>query len=171
MSLAKPSTSVALHQELNLNPTPPMMVTSLPLPSSSVRLPKSAGPAAQVRRIMQEALSGRRDVSVRVRLAVEEHLEQLALKRPVDRPTPSATVLTNFLFISWDYCGYYGIELGRYVEHWSGLDRAADNEQIEQKNTELEGFEPLVRMPPGTFLSGRSELVGWLEDVRRHSSK
>lgn len=71
-------------------------------------------------------------------------------------------VLTNFLCIPWPYCAYYGVELGRYVEHWSASSRVADNEQIEEKNTELEGYQPLVRMSPGAFLSDRPELIEWL---------
>ncbi len=99
----------------------------------------------------------------RIRRRIHQQIREVLVgPRPV-------MVLTNFLSIPWDYCAHYGIELGRYVEHWSGLDRVADNEQIEEKNTELEGYEPLVRMPPGTFLSGRSEIVAWMEDARRRS--
>lgn len=58
----------------------------------------------------------------RIRRRIHQQIREVLVgPRPV-------MVLTNFLSISWDYCGYYGIELGRYVEHWSGLDRAADNE-------------------------------------------
>lgn len=97
----------------------------------------------------------------RIRKRIHQQIREVLVgPRPV-------MVLTNFLSIPWDYCALYGIELGRYVEHWSRLNRIADNEQVEEKNTELEGHEPLVRMSPGTFLSGRPELVAWLEDARR----
>lgn len=96
----------------------------------------------------------------RVRRRIHEQIRAVLLcQRPV-------MVLTNFLCIPWPYCAYYGIELGRYVEHWSASSRVADNEQFEEKNTDLEGHEPLVRMRPGSFLSDRAELVDWLERDR-----
>ena len=71
-------------------------------------------------------------------------------------------IVTNLLDIAWYYSAYYGVELGGYERHFLGLGRAADNEQCEEKNTVLEGYEPLVRLTPGTFLSGRAELLDWL---------
>ena len=77
----------------------------------------------------------------------------------------SRLVLTNLDFLPWPYRAYYGIELGRYEEHWRFLDRAADNEQIEASNARLEGFSPLVRVPPGRFLADDSLITGYLDVI------
>lgn len=81
-------------------------------------------------------------------------------------PTPRL-VLTNMLLVPWPYARYYGVELGRYREHWAGLDRSADNAQDEARNAHLEGFSPLVRLPPGRFLSDDPALCAWLEEAAR----
>ena len=76
-------------------------------------------------------------------------------------------VLTNLICIPWYYSMYYGIVLGRYVEHFELSGRPRDNEQIEEKNSELEGYEPLLRMSPGSYLGQRPEIIAWLEQQRR----
>jgi len=76
-------------------------------------------------------------------------------------------VLTNFAFLPWPYHAYYGIELGRYEEHWRSLDRTPDNDQTEARNSKLEGYEPLVRIAPGEFLADQPDLTLWLESASR----
>lgn len=80
-------------------------------------------------------------------------------------PTPRL-VLTNMTLVPWTYARYYGMTLGSYHRHWAGLARMADNEQEEARNAHLEGFAPLVRLPPGRFISDEPDLIAWLEGAR-----
>lgn len=48
---------------------------------------------------------------------------------------------------------YYGIERGRYAAHLALAGRAIDNHQSEAMNDRLAGYSPLVRLPPGSWLS------------------
>jgi len=74
-------------------------------------------------------------------------------------------VLTNLSILPWPYRAYFGIALGRYEEHWRSLDRNADNAQTEASNSHLEGFAPLIRLPPGQFLSDNSLITGLVADL------
>ena len=64
---------------------------------------------------------------------------------------------------------YYGVERGRYLEHLRLAGRLADNGQSEAMNDRLEGYSPLVRLAPGTFLASRPELLAVIDapDRRR----
>lgn len=75
----------------------------------------------------------------------------------LESPKPRL-VLTNLTLLPWRYHAYYGIELGRLREHWRCLDRTADNDQTEASNNRLEGYSPLVRLPPGRFLADVPDL-------------
>ena len=59
---------------------------------------------------------------------------------------------------------YYGVALDRYLEHLSLADRAADNDQSEARNRELEMFSPLYRLAPGTWLADHATIVDALAD-------
>ncbi len=76
-------------------------------------------------------------------------------------------VLTNMHHLPWPYAAYYALELGRFDEHWSTLDRPVDNQQSPWNSTRMEGFAPLIRLPPGTYLGQRHELISWLEQARQ----
>lgn len=54
---------------------------------------------------------------------------------------------------------YYGVKRGRYLDHLGLAGVDADNSQSEAMNDRLEGFAPLVRIEPGTFLADRPELA------------
>jgi GTPase SAR1 family protein len=74
-------------------------------------------------------------------------------------------VLTNLSIVPWQYRAYFGIELGRYEEHWRLLERDADNAQTEASNSRLEGFAPLVRLQPGQYLSGNPVVSRWVDEI------
>ena len=67
-------------------------------------------------------------------------------------------VLTSLLEPAWPVWRYYGIERGSYLEHLKRANRTADNHQSEAANMRLEGYEPLIRLPAGTFLSQCQDL-------------
>jgi hypothetical protein len=90
----------------------------------------------------------------------------LAIRNALDSPAVRM-VLTNLLVLPLNYDLFFGLELGRYVEHWMDLPRQADNDQSEARCNKLEGYAPLVRLPSGRFLSDERPLVQWLEDARR----
>ena len=58
---------------------------------------------------------------------------------------------------------HIGIELGRYEEHLEMVKKIADNGQDERMNRRLEGYFPLVRIPPGRYLSDTEPILEWLE--------
>jgi hypothetical protein len=72
-------------------------------------------------------------------------------------------VVTSLLQPGWEVRRFYGIERGRYLEHLRRAGRALDNLQSEAINERLEGFSPLVRLPPGSFLADRPEVRTWIE--------
>ena len=53
---------------------------------------------------------------------------------------------------------YYGIEYGSYLQHLHMSGRETDNMQQEGMNLRLEGFFPLIRMKPGSYLGERTEI-------------
>lgn len=75
-------------------------------------------------------------------------------------------VLTSLLDPPWAVTTYYGVERGRYLEHLRLAGRAVDNRQSEGMNNRLEGYSPLVRVPPGTYLGQRAEIASLLRDSR-----
>lgn len=77
-------------------------------------------------------------------------------------------VMTNMQLIPWPYAAYYGVVLGGYMAHWEQLNRTPGNRQEESWNNHLEGFHPLYRLKPGTFLAQRDEILTWLD---RNSSR
>ena len=81
-----------------------------------------------------------------------------------------ALVLTSLLDPPWAVTTYYGVERGRYLEHLSLAKRAVDNHQSEEMNHRLEGYSPLVRVPPGTYLGQRAELTSLLGDTKKTTS-
>jgi hypothetical protein len=68
-------------------------------------------------------------------------------------------VVTSLLDPPWLVSAYYGIERGQYLAHLRLAGRMADNQQSEAMNDRLEGYAPLVRLPPGSFLGGQPELM------------
>ena len=68
-------------------------------------------------------------------------------------------VLTSLRHPPWHVSAYYGIERGRYLEHLSVAGRHADNSQSEAMNDRLDGYSPLVRLPPGRFLGDQEALT------------
>jgi hypothetical protein len=68
-------------------------------------------------------------------------------------------VLTSLLDPPWFVSAYYGVERGRYMEHLGLVRRVADNRQSEAMNDRLDGYLPLVRVPAGSFLGERAEIL------------
>jgi hypothetical protein len=68
-------------------------------------------------------------------------------------------VVTSLLDPPWFVSAHYGVERGRYMEHMRLAGRAVDNRQSEAMNNRLEGYLPLVRVPPGSFLGERPEIL------------
>jgi hypothetical protein len=75
---------------------------------------------------------------------------------------PCRLVLTSLLDPPWMVSTYYGIERGGYLAHLRAAGRKLDNSQSEAMNDRLEGYSPLVRLAPGSFLGERSELRQFL---------
>jgi len=75
------------------------------------------------------------------------------------RGSAHALVLTSLRDPPWHVSAYYGVERGRYVDHLAEAGRRRDNHQSEAMNDRLEGYAPLVRLAPGTFLGERDELL------------
>ena len=71
-------------------------------------------------------------------------------------------VLTNLTLLPWPYDAYFAIEIGQYHEHLRLVGRAADNGQSEGANAQLEGYAPLRRLPPGSYLTEQPELIALL---------
>jgi len=74
-------------------------------------------------------------------------------------------VVTSLLEPPWVVSAYYGIERGRYMEHLSLAGRVADNRQSEAMNDRLAGYAPLVRLPAGSFLGERAEVLAVVCDA------
>lgn len=68
-------------------------------------------------------------------------------------------VVTSLLHPPWFVSAYYGVTRDRYLEHLRLAGRVADNRQSEAMNNRLDGYVPLVRLPPGTFLGQRAEIL------------
>jgi hypothetical protein len=79
-----------------------------------------------------------------------------------------ALVVTSLLDPPWHVSAYYGIERGRYMEHLRLSGRAADNSQSEAMNDRLEGYSPVVRLPPGSFLGEQPEVLAALGSAGGH---
>ncbi len=76
-------------------------------------------------------------------------------------------VVTSLLDPPWLVSAYYGVERGRYLEHLRLAGRVADNRQSEAMNDRLDGYPPLVRVPAGTFLGERPEILAVIRGVER----
>lgn len=74
-------------------------------------------------------------------------------------------VVTSLLDPPWVVSAYYGVERGHYLEHLRRAGRLADNQQSEAMNDRLEGYGPLVRIPAGSFLGERPELLALVRNV------
>ncbi|MCB9540786.1 MAG: hypothetical protein H6704_31580 [Myxococcales bacterium] len=72
-------------------------------------------------------------------------------------------VVTSLRDPPWAVAAFYGVERGRYLEHLRHANRPADNLQDEAMNARLEGYTPLVRLPPGSFLGDRPEIRALVE--------
>lgn len=72
-------------------------------------------------------------------------------------------VVTSLRDPPWAVAAFYGVEQGRYLEHLRQAERPADNLQDEAMNARLEGYTPLVRLPPGSFLGDRPEIRALVE--------
>jgi hypothetical protein len=89
-----------------------------------------------------------------------------AVRRAVVEPLVAAMVsgthplvVTSLLDPPWLVSAYYGVERGRYMEHLRRAGREVDNRQSEAMNDRLEGYRPLVRLPAGSFLGEREEIL------------
>ena len=80
-------------------------------------------------------------------------------------------VVTSLLDPPWLVSAYYGVERGRYLAHLRLAGREADNRQSEAMNDRLEGYAPLVRVPAGSFLGERGEILGVVGGVRMQSDR
>jgi hypothetical protein len=76
-------------------------------------------------------------------------------------------VVTSLLDPPWLVSAYYGVERGRYMDHLRLAGREADNRQSEAMNDRLEGYPPLVRMPAGSFLGDRPEVLAVIRGAER----
>lgn len=68
-------------------------------------------------------------------------------------------VVTSLLDPPWVVSGWYGVERGRYMEHLRIAGRLPDNGQSEVMNDQLDGYVPLIRVPAGSFLVDRPEIM------------
>lgn len=75
-------------------------------------------------------------------------------------------VVTSLPDVPWKVSAYYGVERGRYLEHLRLAGRIVDNEQSEAMNNRLEGYSPLARLAPGTFLSQRDEIKQYVAGLQ-----
>lgn len=73
-------------------------------------------------------------------------------------------VVTSLLDPPWMVSAFYGVEHGSYLAHLRLVGREVDNQQSEAMNDRLDGYAPLVRVTPGTFLADRKEIKALLED-------
>ncbi len=71
-------------------------------------------------------------------------------------------VVTSLLHPGWEVRCFYGVERGQYLEHLRRAGRLVDNDQREAGNDRLEGFSPLRRLAPGSFLAEQPELRAWI---------
>lgn len=83
----------------------------------------------------------------------------------VMRGAACRVVVTSLLDPPWFVSAYYGVERGRYLEHLHLAGREVDNGQSEAMNDRLDGYAPLVRLPPGSFLGDRPEIVEMLAEA------
>jgi hypothetical protein len=68
-------------------------------------------------------------------------------------------VITSLIQPGWEVRYFFGVERGRYLEHLQRAGRLADNHHSEAANDQLEGFFPLLRLEPGSFLADRPEVL------------
>jgi hypothetical protein len=73
-------------------------------------------------------------------------------------------VVTSLLHPPWVVSAYYGLQRGHYLAHLRQVGREADNRQSEAMNDRLEGYPPLIRLPPGSFLADRDEIQALVEE-------
>ncbi len=71
-------------------------------------------------------------------------------------------VVTSLLDPPWMVAAFYGVERGGYLAHLRLVGRDVDNQQSEAMNDRLEGYGPLVRVAPGSFLADRDEIKALL---------
>lgn len=67
-------------------------------------------------------------------------------------------LVTSLVDPPWFVSCYYGIENGRYLEHLEQIGRRVDNDHSEGMNHRLEGYAPLIRLPPGQILSEQPKI-------------
>lgn len=77
-------------------------------------------------------------------------------------------VVTSLLELPWLVSAYYGVERGQYMRHLRLAGREADNRQSEAMNDRLEGYSPLVRVPAGSFLGERAEILALIQSADSH---
>ena len=74
------------------------------------------------------------------------------------REGPHRLVVTSLIDPPWLVSAFYGIARGGYLAHLRAAGRELDNTQSEAMNDRLEGYSPLVRLAPGSFLGDREEI-------------
>ncbi len=68
-------------------------------------------------------------------------------------------IFTNLIFLPISYEGFFGIELGKYLYHLKMIGKDITEYIIEElENNVLEGYEPLFRLKPVSFLE-ESEII------------
>lgn len=77
----------------------------------------------------------------------------------VMRSGSARLVLTSLLDPPWMVSAFYGVERGSYLAHLRLVGREVDNQQSEAMNDRLDGYAPLLRVAPGSFLADRDEFV------------
>jgi hypothetical protein len=76
----------------------------------------------------------------------------------VMRSGSARLVVTSLLDPPWMVSAFYGVKRGGYLAHLRRVGREVDNQQSEAMNDRLDGYAPLVRVAPGSFLADREEI-------------
>lgn len=71
-------------------------------------------------------------------------------------------VLTSWLEGPCTIDVHYGVTRGRYLEHLRCVGRSADNAQDEAMNDKLEGYSPVLRLEPGSYLAEQPAIADLL---------
>lgn len=62
-------------------------------------------------------------------------------------------VITSVIDLPLVYDKYFGYVKGNYLQHLSDSGRVIDNLQSEKDNDALDKYTPLIRLPPGSYLT------------------
>ncbi len=82
------------------------------------------------------------------------------------REGPYRLVVTSLFDPPWVASAFYGVDRGGYLAHLRAAGRLPDNTQSEAMNDRLEGYSPLVRLAPGSFLGEVPEILALVTGER-----